>query len=110
MSTLSLDLSGPHECQLIRHLNRSECVIRLEASGAFLHIRLASPLDVTRACMVCAINPSPGMVTLGPYVKGYFTESTLEIDWPARTYPPPAKIVRRSNLAAQNKRQRTALE
>lgn len=96
-----------HECHLIRHLNRYECIVRLDSSGAHIHIRLVSPLDVTRACMVCAINPSPAVVTLGPCVKGVFTESVLQMDWPVRSYPPPVKMERRS---ISKKRQRTGCE
>jgi hypothetical protein len=96
----------PRECHLIRHLNRHECIVRLDSSGSFLHIRLVSPIDVTRACMVSAVNPSPAMVTLGPCVKGVFTESVLQMDWPVRSYPPPVKMERRS----AKKRQRTGRE
>ena len=86
-------------CDLLRHMHRQECVVRLSTTGAIVQVRLVEPLDVTRACLVCALKPAPGRIQLGePCEKdGVFAGSVLEVDWPNTTHsgmPPPTRYTR----------------
>ena len=101
-------------CDFLRHVHRQECIIRLHSTGAIVQIRLDEPLDVTRACLVCALKPAPGRVQLGePGEKdGVFAGSVLEVDWPVHSHrdmPPPIRYVRvPRQTQSRKKRPRTA--
>ena len=87
------------DCDLLRHVHRQECVVRLNKTGAIVQVRLTEPLDVARACLVCALKPVPGRIQLGePCEKdGVFAGSVLVVDWPVASHgsmPPPIRYTR----------------
>jgi hypothetical protein len=91
-------------CQFLRHAGRNACVIRLDDTGAILQIGLSSPIDVTRACMICALKPVPARIRWGE--GGAHEGCELAIEWPV---PPPVRFVRKKTTYTRkpHKRQRT---
>jgi hypothetical protein len=99
-------------CHYVRFLQRDACVVKIESSGALVHIKLTQPVDVSRACLVTAIYPVPARVCLGRYSEGCYHDCKIEIDWQAgewgkhqQVHPPPTRF-ERSNKSKGNKRQR----
>lgn len=93
-------------CHFLRHAGQRACVIRLDDTGAILQIGLRSPIDVTRACMICALKPVPARIRWG---DGEAPDEMCElsIEWPA--VPPPSRFNRKQTMHARRpvKRQRT---
>ncbi len=86
-------------CQFIRYINRHECVVRLTDTAAFVHLRLESPLDASRACLISALQPAPALVLLGQCENGVFSKSELDIQWPPPAdMPPPCRYVRKPRV------------
>ena len=85
------------DCQFIRFLQRNECVIRILDSGAYVHVGLVEPLDLTRACVVSALHPAPARVRLGPFSKGCYQGCNIQVVWRDNHIraAPPARFVRR---------------
>ena len=76
-------------CWFMRLLNKNNCVVQLESTGAILHIETSKDLDMSKASMVSPMNPAQGMVGLGPYVDFKFTECVLHMNWNEPSYPLP---------------------
>lgn len=89
-------------CRFLRHAGRNACVIQLNDTGAILQIGLQSAIDVTRACMICALKPIPARIQ---WAEGGALEACeLDIQWPAIS--PPCRFARK-NYGKPVKRQRT---
>jgi hypothetical protein len=92
-------------CHVLRHEGRHSCIIRLDNTGAILQIGLKEPIDVTRACLVCALKPVAAKVVLSQDL----TSCELDVEWPSmRTpMPPPARYTRTTHRH-KSKRQKTS--
>jgi hypothetical protein len=88
------------KCEMIRYINRNECVVRLHGTGAHLHLALTQPLDASRACLVSALRTAPAKVMVGQYVGGIFHQSVIEIEFPVvgTDMPSPRRYVRKVRL------------
>jgi hypothetical protein len=78
-------------------VKRTSCVVRLTETGAILEVELDSPLDITRACMVCATHPIRAKIVLGS-IKNQVMEncSLKDIEWPPPIkFPPPMRFQRK---------------
>ena len=89
-------------CQFMRSKTKQVCVIRLGSTGTIMEIELLDPLDVTRACLVCATKPVDATVMLGEWEDGMHRKCGLRISWPRAEaggvdgiYPPPARYAKR---------------
>ena len=92
-------------CQFLRSKSKQVCVIRIQSTGAIIEIELLDPLDVTRACLVCATKPVDAAVQLGEWVDGIHRKCHLRIAWPCTpqngvhgVIPPPMRYVRKSRV------------
>jgi hypothetical protein len=85
------------KCEILRMVRRSGCVVRLTETGAIIEVDLDSPLDITKACMVCATHPIKAKITLGRMRNQVMENCTLkDIEWPSpMNFPPPARYQRK---------------
>lgn len=83
-------------CDLMRALSRHSCVIRLHDTGAVLAIELAEPLDITRACLACALLPVSALVRLGCFESHRYTGCALQVKFQELVFPEPLRFQRRS--------------
>jgi hypothetical protein len=92
-------------CHVLRHEGRHSCIIRLDSTGAILQIGLKDPIDVTRACLVCALKPIAAKVILAQDL----TACELDVEWPSlRTPMPPPVRYTRTIPRNKSKRQKTS--
>jgi hypothetical protein len=100
------------ECHMLRHVNRQECVVRLDNTGSVLLVGLQGPLDLTRACLVCATKPVPARIKLGIYTNGVFRDCELEVSWPPRptSMPPPLRFIRKTRGVVPRKAKRRRID
>lgn len=94
------------DCEFLRHVGRTGCVVRLVSSGAVMQVRLVQPLvDLARACLVMPLKPTPCRIrpSKDPEAEGY----ELDIEWPRchASLPPPQRFTR--HQSQQGKRQKT---
>lgn len=89
-------------CQFLRHAGRNACIIRLNDTGTIVQIGLRCAIDVTRACMICALKPIPARIQWGE--GGALEACELDIQWPA--VPAPCRF-NRKRVCKPVKRQRT---
>jgi hypothetical protein len=95
MTGEELDAERPWiPCHFLRHAGQSACVIRLD-TGTILQIGLSSSIDVTRACMICALKPVPACIRWGPDNPHEGCE--LAIQWPE--VPAPARFTRTKKIS-----------
>jgi hypothetical protein len=90
-------LSEGVPCLILRTTCRTGCVIQLQNTGATVEIELNTPLDLSRACLICAIHPVRAVVKLGQ-LKGYMIRDCelLSVDWPAhQEFAPPVRYQRK---------------
>ena len=103
MNGEELDTDRPWiDCHFLRHAGQIACVIRLD-TGAILQIGLSSRIDMTRACMVCALKPVPARIRWGPDDPHEGCE--LAMQWPEVPVPTRFTRTRRTSGPAA-KRQR----
>jgi hypothetical protein len=87
------------KCHFVRFLQRDTCVIRIESSGALVQVYLLNPLvELTRACVVSAMNPVPARVCLGQYSQGCYQACELEVQWPENKalFSAPVRYVKKA--------------
>ena len=88
-------------CQFLRSKSKHVCVISLESTGAVMEIELKDPLDITRACLVCATKPVDAAVRMGDWEGGMHRKCELRVAWQSSQtsgeggMPPPARYVRK---------------
>lgn len=90
-------------CLILRTTCRSGCVVQIQETGTVIEIELVSPLEISRACLICATHPVQATIELGQ-LKGNIIRdcNILQVDWPKHQgFAPPARFKRR-------KRQSTA--
>lgn len=109
-------------CQFMRSKSKQVCVIRLQSTGVILEIELSDPLDVTRACLVCATKPVDAAVRLGDWEDGMHRKCDIRVAWPCPlvggasgnygVVPPPMRYIRRASTRfvhpPNHKRQKTS--
>lgn len=88
-------------CDLMRALTRHSCVIRLHDTGAVMAIELTEPLDITRACLACALLPVSGHVRLGAYESHRYTGCVLRVQFQDLVFPEPMSFKRKPQRATQ---------
>lgn len=84
-------------CWIVRTTSRTGCIVQIQSTGATIEIDLSTPLDLTRACLVCAIHPVPAVVRLGQFQNNVFRNSELiQVEWPnTQLFPPPSRYQRK---------------
>ncbi len=90
-------------CLILRTTCRSGCVVQIQETGTVIEIELVSPLEISRACLICATQPVPATIQLGQLKGNVIRDcNILQVDWPKHQgFAPPARFQRR-------KRQSTA--
>lgn len=88
------------DCQFIQFTQKNACVVRIVSTGAIVLVNLREPLDLSRACMITALNPAKARIQLGEYKSGGFHDCELDILWPAKRqiYPPPKRFVKKQRI------------
>jgi hypothetical protein len=84
------------KCELLRHVDKQSCIVRICSSGAVVQAGLLTPLDLTRACLISPLKPTA--CRLGIKADSHSLEACeLEVDWPAihSDMPPPARFQRK---------------
>lgn len=91
------------DCQFIRFTQKDAGVVRIVSSGSIVPVFLRDPLDLCRACMITAVNPTPAKIHLGEYKNGAFHGCDLDIVWPVQqiNYPPPQRFIRRKRTPSR---------
>lgn len=79
-------------CDLMRALTRRSCVIRLHDTGAVMQIHLSEPLEITRACLACALLPITGLVRLGPFENHQYTGCAIHLSYTDMVFPAPMRF------------------
>jgi hypothetical protein len=96
------------ECDFLRHIDKQSCIVRICSTGAIVRAGLQTPLDLTRACLICPLKPVT--CRLGINVESpLLEECELEVDWPAlhSNMPAPTRFERNKwPPRAVNKRKR----
>ena len=97
------------DCQFMRYLGQRECVVRLVSTGAIISLKLREPLDTPQACLLCATNPAPCRVLLGPLANQTFTDCEMELARPMiyKSMPPPLRFQRGKLTPSSRKRRKT---
>jgi hypothetical protein len=83
------------KCELLRHVDKQSCIVRICSSGAIVRVGLLNPLDLTRACLISPLKPAT--CRLGIQVDSPSLEACeLDVDWPVvhSDMPPPARFQR----------------
>lgn len=88
------------ECRILRTLHKTNCIIQLQETGAIIEIQVSQPLEVTKACLVCATHPVRARVKLGRMHNNVFYDCELtDVQWPGpQTFPPPARYQNKKRL------------
>jgi hypothetical protein len=75
------------DCEFLTYVNRYECVLRVISTGAIVLVRLAEPLNVSRACLISPLKTVPCRARL----EGFLNDDECEIDvqWPTEMAHPP---------------------
>jgi hypothetical protein len=77
-------------------------VVRLCSTGVILEVELQDPLDISRACLLCATKPVDATVRLGPWENGMHRRCSVWVAWPSPRpgqggwgMPDPKRFMRR---------------
>jgi hypothetical protein len=94
------------ECQILRTVSRSVCVIRLLATGAVLQVEMSEPMNPAQTFMICALKPVNATIKLGYWKSGMIRGcSVLSADWPGRQgFPPPCRFLRKKPVLGSARR------
>jgi hypothetical protein len=109
---LALDLALPvpcmeapwTDCQFLRHSGRNACILRLTGTGTIIQVGLEKPIDVTKACLICALKPVPARVQLTPNLQN----CSLDIEWPTYTTKMPDPVRFQRKIFQPKKRRKQA--
>jgi len=91
-------------CYIVRTMSRTSCAIQIQDTGATVSVELKTPLDLSRACLISAINPVPAVIKLGPLKDQVFTDcDILNIVWPQpQKFAPPMRFQRKLRNGAHH--------
>jgi hypothetical protein len=87
-------------CLILRTTCRTGCIIQIQETGATVEIELNTPLDLSRACLICATHPVSATIKLG-HLKGHVFKDCelLEVNWPKQQeFAPPMRFQRKKRL------------